>query len=412
MAGVLQYDLQRHLLVYMNSQQRKFEKKVPDYVGNRYVEAWPDSGSSINTMNHDFAVSQGFHVSPIQDGDCKPIHNLIGAPVVPIGMVQTKWAFRGEAHANHEALFFTFRHGPDVLLGDTFLDLSSTIMHRPRRLMDVQITTGMGYPGSVLRAFLMRSPETDYLSYFDGYLDGTKTKALADSGCDPNILSLEYARSRGFEIDYSQTAAMELAGGMIERAVGTVYAHWRFEDERAARSHKRRLLAFHVLSGSVYDVVFGKDLVFGEGTHRLRTTRPSLGGDIDSSDQFSSHSYNQLREPLWQMFKDRMYNLFRWRGRRQNGSTSGQTTQGDTDLDNAELERRINAGHDIDSMLHGPIKDDAQRKERALQDDRDARARASIAVRNSSSHRPLTSSPSISNPSLSNPNSSTGTTRP
>ncbi|KAG8622994.1 hypothetical protein KVT40_007970 [Elsinoe batatas] len=375
------------------TEPRRPGKVVPGRLNGYAISALPDSGASINAMHHDFAVERGLAILPIMHKATINIQNAIGSPIIPTGF----------PHKTHRVEFFTFKDSPPVVLGNAFLNLPDLLFRFSTRLVDDLSSLPAGNDSNTLKVHLMHMNTSD-LPHFRGSLDGVPMQALADSGCEPNIVSLAYAKASGMSIDFTQSASLELAGGMTVTSIGTCYAMWYFNDESQWVYNTGRCLAFHVLEGCSFDVMLGKDVVFGEGKLRIHHGQQQLPAlRSESADAPSTRCFNLIREPSWNSVVNR---LKRWlgRGNRTSGNSTGVVST--VDEQNEELVRRLQARHDNDQKPHGQNKADAERIERLAQEDWNARAQALLALSNPVAPAPQSTTPSLSNPPLSNPNSS------
>jgi hypothetical protein len=101
-----------------------------------------------------------------------------------------------------------------------------------------------------------------------GTLRTAEILALADSGSDLDIMSIQFAHQHGFAVDSSQRQEVRLPRGSV-KTVGTVTMPFKFNCEDAHISR-----TFHVLPSCSYPIVFGSEFLkvtetLTKFTHRL-----------------------------------------------------------------------------------------------------------------------------------------------
>ncbi len=103
-----------------------------------------------------------------------------------------------------------------------------------------------------------------------GELNGVPVSAFPDYGSDLDILSANFVAEHGLLINKATRHSVKLPNGKIIRTIGTVSSPFAFKDEKT--THDRD---FHVLPGSIHDIVLGRPFLKATQTltkfmHRLK----------------------------------------------------------------------------------------------------------------------------------------------
>lgn len=128
-------------------------------------------------------------------------------------------------------------------------DRETTENERPPVLMDTlmdKITPKDKRTEQVLR----------YDTMVAGRLGGRPVSAFADFGAATDLMSMEYVRRQGHQVNKTQPGRVRLAGARSVRSEGTVTLPWQFDGELSAFNR-----TFTVLSSCLHDVVLGSHFI-------------------------------------------------------------------------------------------------------------------------------------------------------
>lgn len=395
---------------------------IPGELGGHAVSAVADTGSSINAISLHYALLKGFVVHSITKSQAPIVKTLTGETIYPAGIVYAPWKFSHERYRPTNLAFWVIEDTPcSVYLGTPFLHASKVYGEMSHRLRTVLIDTEVSSDRRPIRA-LSQSNGEDYLPKFHGDMEGAQVTALADSGCDVNILNWQRAISCGLPLDTSETISLQLADGTMVTTCGTTEAFWRFvkagtftSNRPSEKTHYR--LKFHVLRHCEYDIVLGQNIIYGIGKGKMDFSNIKChSSDTKTAILETPHHYmSYVREGVWAGLKRRAKRFFRGNATTDNAddllAPSGQDIQGR--VQDAELGRRIQASCAIQKLDDAAAKEAARRREMLAQEQWNALMQASTAtstatrsISNRSIPQSATTTPSISNPSLSNPNRS------
>ncbi|KXH27844.1 hypothetical protein CSIM01_06763 [Colletotrichum simmondsii] len=175
------------------------------------------------------------------------------------GAITTSWAF---AEGSERTWHLTFQvidgFALDLVLGSEFLKSSGTmnqhrarlsIIPRPRWATSVLLTSSIGSIKERLR----------------GTINGIEVQALADSGSESSLVSLNFARCRRdwhADIDWSDQRLLRFPDGNFEKTMGSVSAIWAYESHSlgsaSATWANEESILFHILESCVHDVILGQ----------------------------------------------------------------------------------------------------------------------------------------------------------
>ena len=227
------------------------------------VHALADTGADKNFMNEHF--SQELHLKPIHfRSDQRPSFVMgHGGRIEAIGKITVSWNFRADIRKDYHPM--TFYILPecifDVMIGGSSLFETATMdanrhrlsrMPRPRMALAVRMVNLCGWPSRRLK----------------GVLNLEACSALPDTGAEPNLVSYEYAKQRGWLpkiVPGPESCRLLLfADGSTKRTEGQLRLAWSFDDrwDIASPDHESRTaIIFDVLYGCPHDVILGQSFL-------------------------------------------------------------------------------------------------------------------------------------------------------
>ena len=116
----------------------------------------------------------------------------------------------------------------------------------------------------------------------EGFINGIKVHALADTGADNNFINEQFSRELHLRpVCFRSKGRPSFVmghGGRVE-AIGQVTVYWKFKDDKRKKYH---LITFYVLPECIFDLMIGGSFLFKTATmtanrHRLsRMPRPRM----------------------------------------------------------------------------------------------------------------------------------------
>lgn len=225
------------------------------FIHGRATRAKPDTGAAANFMSLSMAESLGLelnHSSPTSRIGF-PMAN--GKNIWSIAQVSAQWRFRSEVSYSYELNFHVLANFVyDVVIGTAFLQSTETMSvyrnrlswtPRPTSALAVRNVNLLGDPNQRLR----------------GKLNGELASALPDTGAEPNLVSWDYAKRRGW-VGHSLASSRSLLqfpdGSLIE-AEGQVRAKWRYDYGQGVSPSS--FITFEVVRDLRFDIVLGQDFL-------------------------------------------------------------------------------------------------------------------------------------------------------
>lgn len=219
---------------------------VEGSVGGVPMEAFPDSGADMCFISPEMASN--LNLSPAASTE-KQIRLANKKQVQSPGMVEVPWRFAGEREDHLLQCWILPGCVHDLVLGNRLLKMTETFTKFIRRIKNRLV------PPRGLRLRLIGG-ETQRLT---GFLNGTLTAALPDTGSDLMLISDSYARAMGLSVDRSAEhwLNVELADGTPCLTSGVVRdVSWTVGDVTAKWD-------FYVLDSLCVDVVLSNEYLFG-----------------------------------------------------------------------------------------------------------------------------------------------------
>jgi hypothetical protein len=248
------------------------EPEILGYLNDKAVAAFPDSGSAHNIVSHDFARRNQLNIDTSTEG---VVQTAAGSRVTTLGTVNLPFQFTGEHETYMQRFHVLSKSLYDVILGSPFLQTTQTFAHQfahriKRKLRSTSSNYRVCFTGSSHQMLA-------------GWADGESTFALPDTGSDVCLMSLAYAKARGYRIntDYEHRKQLEFVDGSTAETMGLVEAfQWKFDLSDANVHHPN----VYVLEGLQTELLFSYDFLM-------------------SSDAFGAHSalfvnHEPSEEPL------------------------------------------------------------------------------------------------------------------
>ncbi|KLO82968.1 uncharacterized protein FFB20_04157 [Fusarium fujikuroi] len=204
----------------INSLLQEFERKrlsaiksyaVPGLVKDVPVLAFPDTGSSLNTISESFATVHGLSITRTKERSFR-LPN--GQQSRTIGIVEANFRFQGEQD-QHTCVFHVLPQCPeDVILGKGFLNATNTLSTHAKRIQE-RVRPCL-ISGS--RVFFLADSEDES---HDGPIqelipctvNGQDALSLPDTGSDLMLLSRDFAHAHGFYVYTELRRLVQLADG-------------------------------------------------------------------------------------------------------------------------------------------------------------------------------------------------------
>jgi len=225
------------------------------FVDGKYVQAKPDTGAQANFMSLSFAESLGLAL------DQEDLEFRIGFPMAngqkiwSVAQVSARWRFKNAMSDSYELKFFVLEKLTyDVVIGDEFLQATQTMSvydhrlswaPRSKSILHIRHVNLLGDPNQRIR----------------GILDEKSASALPDSGAEPNLVSYDYAKRRGWLTRRlsGDRNLLQYPDGSLSKTEGQVHAIWRFHREQ--ESHAKRAVSFEVVRNLRFDIVLGQEFL-------------------------------------------------------------------------------------------------------------------------------------------------------
>jgi hypothetical protein len=233
--------------------ETKHNFEIPSLIGGNSVRALGDFCAKKNYMSEEKAQRLGLAIDR-QSVSSVSIGN--GRIVSTKGTVETPFRFENERETYSLVFHIIPSCVQDIILGKAFLKATKTfssLVNYARRV--VRRNIGGGTP----RHFLYLG---DSAPNFTGLLNGSKQKALADSGSKVLLMDEGYANSIGLSIarGHAHETKLRFADNSSVLTVGMVYgATWQFGQDGPGTVHT---LDFHVMKNAPAPVVLSDELLF------------------------------------------------------------------------------------------------------------------------------------------------------
>jgi hypothetical protein len=178
-----------------------------------------------------------------------------GAQVETAGVVSTDFHFRDEPDTEYPLLFHVLPNiAQELVLGKTFLNLTSTFKSKANRLRRVKER----FVETLKQYHLLYLGDSG--PKFTGLLNGRPAKALADTGSNVLVMDETFAAGLGLQILRGPEHRNRLifADGSTKMTTGMTYdVEWRF-----GVADKSYNLNFHILENSPAPIILSDSFLF------------------------------------------------------------------------------------------------------------------------------------------------------
>lgn len=222
------------------------------------MSACPDSGSDVNAMSCTAAQSLGCKIEP-PEANITNFHLANGRPTGAIGRVAVECSFSTGTPWHNSALscvFHVFNSlAVPLIMGMQFLEKTETLSKYHDRLVEELVPTRQG----IMVNFIGRP-----LKSLVCQLDGCNGLAVADTGSDLDLISDNYARSRGFAIEEAYHELI-LADGSLALTRGVTCVSFTIgqvnEDGDFVSRSQAIKVDFYILENLSSDILIGQNTV-------------------------------------------------------------------------------------------------------------------------------------------------------
>ena len=239
--------------------------QLPGIIETICVKALPDTGSSQNVIDKNLVQSlfPSIPIHPIHESTDKLLVAPDGQPIPCIGKVSLSWIFKDE-NVKHRRWFYVVENcSKGVIIGNGFLRQTETMSKHRHRLELTKPSDPNSPPGHLLSEGVKEARRDECLRQLVlGRINSTDIFASLDTGCEANLMSIEYATSLALTILPLPTSEQHVryADGRRGSMLGQVEVDWSFFDtpDKAAK------VIFYVLRTCIHPVIFGERFIFSE----------------------------------------------------------------------------------------------------------------------------------------------------
>lgn len=240
--------------------------QLPGTIETICVKALPDTGSSQNVIDKVLFQSL-FPYVPIHTVH-EPTDKLLvapdGQPIPCIGKVNLSWMFKGESKKHRRWFYVVENCSKGVIIGNGFLRQTETMSrYRCRLELTEPSSDAKSSPGHLLSEGVNEARQDEYLRQLVlGRIENIDTLASLDTGCEANLMSIDYAER--LELTILPLPIIEqqvkFADGRRGSMLGHVEVDWSFVDT----PNKAVKVIFYVLRTCIHPVIFGERFIFSE----------------------------------------------------------------------------------------------------------------------------------------------------
>jgi hypothetical protein len=225
------------------------------------IDSTPDTGSEHNIISADLAQTLGLIVA----GAHQMEFNLANGKIVKsLGRVTASCSFERDPGVKLVCSFYVFQTLiTPLIMGMEFLDSTETLTKNKHRLRERSSP-----PGGAFRVSSISTPKR----LLHCFAAEESTLAMADTGSDVDLVSLEYVTRRGFITDKldSNECFIQIADGSIVSLQSKLKISIILRDGGPSFAQ-----TFYVLEGLTSDMLFGDEFLFE--TDAFETYRESFG---------------------------------------------------------------------------------------------------------------------------------------
>ena len=238
--------------------------QLPGTIETICVKALPDTGSSQNVIDKNLVQSL-FPSKPVLAVDESTVNLLVapdGQPISCIGKIFLSWMFKDESEEYGRWFYVVENCSKGVIIGNGFLRQTETMSKHRHRLELTKPSDSMSPPSHLLSEGVNEARRDECLRQLViGRINSKETRASLDTGCEANLMSIEYAQSLGLTILPLPTTEQHVkyADGRRGAMLGQVEVDWTFID-----TDKAVKVTFYVLRTCMHPVIFGQRFIFSE----------------------------------------------------------------------------------------------------------------------------------------------------
>ena len=239
--------------------------QLPGTLETICVKALPDTGSSQNVIDKNLVQSL-FPTIQVLAVDESTVNLLVapdGLPISCVGKVFLTWTFKDESEKYRRWFYVVENCSKGVIIGNGFLRQTETMSKHRHRLELTKPSDSMSPPSHLLSEGVHEARRHECLRQLViGRIDSKETRASLDTGCEANLMSIEYAKSLGLAIlPLPKTEQhVKYADGRRGAMLGQVEVDWSFVDT----PDKAVKVTFYVLRACMHPVIFGQRFIFSE----------------------------------------------------------------------------------------------------------------------------------------------------
>ncbi|RYP11196.1 hypothetical protein DL765_007849 [Monosporascus sp. GIB2] len=276
--------------------------------GSSEVLAFPDTGSNDNIISLDMVHDLGLEMAEISNES--PMFSIANGKVVEaVGQVTARFTFTKGSPSDSpilDCLFYVFsKLAVPIIVGVRFLDETETFSRHRDRLVE-EIVPSM----QALRVSSIGKPKKDMVCQLNNYIGC----ANADTGSDLDLVSPEFATSRGFQIEPA-FETLEFADGSYGITCGVIQTTFAVGNQDEVKGFIRRGEAierdFYILESLTSDILVGINTleelnVFRHHSESFIPSIPRLGlSDVNVIRYVGT--VERLAKHTWRAFKDRFW---------------------------------------------------------------------------------------------------------
>ena len=239
--------------------------QLPGTIETICVKALPDTGSSQNVIDKNLVQSlfPSIPILPVYEYTDNLLVAPDGQPIPCIGKIYLSWIFKDEKEKHHRWFYVVENCSKGVIIGNGFLRHTETMSKHRHRLELTKPSDPNSPPDHLLSEGVNEARQDECLRQLVlGRINSTDTLASLDTGCEANLMSVDYANSLGLTILPLPRSEQHVryADGRQGSMLGQVEVDWSFFDS----PNKAAKVIFYVLRTCIHPVIFGERFIFSE----------------------------------------------------------------------------------------------------------------------------------------------------
>ena len=235
-------------------QRKKLE--LPMNILGSTIATCPDSGSEENIMSKDVTLHIGLAVEDSIDNQ-KEFRLANGKIVKALGRISVTCAFAKDPSTQHQCWFYVFQSMiTPVIMGMAFLRATETLTKYKNRLHCSMIPRNVP-----LRLYALNNP----VQRLRCWVGREPMLANADTGSEVDLISLAYAKSKGYTMNKlgSCDNRVQFADGTSAFLAGKVRLYISLKSCKTFQEVRDNCFehTFYVLGGLTSDILFGEEFL-------------------------------------------------------------------------------------------------------------------------------------------------------